>query len=111
MLFTVQSLRTVIDHALQVFKYLVRLLLLGKALSIEDMADVLCLKDNEYHVEDYTTALHLLARAEVRMRLSAHISATDYNPPAEHTQRSETERVQKHLAPHIHPRRVSYIPF
>lgn len=47
------------------FKYLVRLLLQGKALSIEDMVDALSLKDNDYRVEDYTTALHLLARAEV----------------------------------------------
>ena len=47
------------------FKYLVRLLLQGKALSVEDMADVLSLKDNFDHVEDYATALHLLARAEV----------------------------------------------
>ena len=47
------------------FKYLVRLLLQGKALSVEDMADVLSLKDNFDHVEDYATALHLLVRAEV----------------------------------------------
>ncbi|KAH9946079.1 uncharacterized protein BXZ73DRAFT_86275 [Epithele typhae] len=47
-----------------VFKYLVRLLLQGKALSIEDMADALVLKDNTYHVEDYASALQLLARAE-----------------------------------------------
>ena len=47
------------------FKYLLRLLLQGKALSVEDIADVLSLKDNFDHVEDYATALHLLARAEV----------------------------------------------
>ncbi|CDO69523.1 hypothetical protein BN946_scf184785.g28 [Trametes cinnabarina] len=47
-----------------VFKYLVRQLLQGKALSVEDMAEVLSLKDNHNRVEDYTTALHLLARAE-----------------------------------------------
>ncbi|KAI0670336.1 Non-repetitive/WGA-negative nucleoporin C-terminal-domain-containing protein [Trametes maxima] len=46
------------------FKYLVRQLLLGKALSVEDVAEVLSLKDNYERVEDYTTALHLLARAE-----------------------------------------------
>ncbi|KAH9900978.1 Non-repetitive/WGA-negative nucleoporin C-terminal-domain-containing protein [Cubamyces lactineus] len=49
---------------LNVFKFLVRQLLLGKALSVEDMAEVLSLKDNHGRVEDYTTALHLLARAE-----------------------------------------------
>lgn len=43
-----------------------RLLLQGKALSVEDVADVLSLKDNDPNVEDYTTALHLLSRAEVR---------------------------------------------
>ncbi|EJF65900.1 hypothetical protein DICSQDRAFT_49916 [Dichomitus squalens LYAD-421 SS1] len=47
-----------------VFKHLVRLLLQGKALSVEDMADVLTLKDNYEYVGDYVTALHLLARAE-----------------------------------------------
>ncbi|KAI0807541.1 hypothetical protein C8Q74DRAFT_1213431 [Fomes fomentarius] len=47
-----------------VFKFLVRQLLQGKALSVEDMADVLSLKDNYGRVEDYTTALQLLARAE-----------------------------------------------
>ncbi|KAJ8487889.1 hypothetical protein ONZ51_g3889 [Trametes cubensis] len=49
---------------LNVFKFLVRQLLLGKALSVEDMAEVLSLKDNHGRVEDCTTALHLLARAE-----------------------------------------------
>ncbi|KAI0831351.1 hypothetical protein BC628DRAFT_1311430 [Trametes gibbosa] len=47
-----------------VFKFLVRQLLLGKALSVEDMAEILSLKDNYGKVEDYTTSLHLLARAE-----------------------------------------------
>ncbi|KAI0780884.1 Non-repetitive/WGA-negative nucleoporin C-terminal-domain-containing protein [Trametes elegans] len=46
------------------FKYLVRQLLLGKALSVEDMAELLSLKDNTGRVEDFTTALHLLARAD-----------------------------------------------
>ncbi|KAI0374941.1 hypothetical protein BV20DRAFT_934524 [Pilatotrama ljubarskyi] len=48
-----------------VFKFLVRQLLQGKALSVEDMAELLSLKDNYERVEDYATALHLLARAEV----------------------------------------------
>ncbi|KAI0636924.1 Non-repetitive/WGA-negative nucleoporin C-terminal-domain-containing protein [Trametes polyzona] len=47
-----------------VFKFFVRQLLQGKALSVEDMAEVLSLKDNYGKVEDYVTALHLLARAE-----------------------------------------------
>ncbi|KAI0957243.1 hypothetical protein AcW1_005700 [Taiwanofungus camphoratus] len=52
-------------RALQnVFKKLVRQLLQGKALSMEDVADVLSLKDNTDTREDYTTALHLLSRAE-----------------------------------------------
>ncbi len=42
-----------------------RLLLQGKALSVEDMADVLTLKDNFDRVDDYATALQLLAHAEV----------------------------------------------
>ncbi|THH17812.1 hypothetical protein EW146_g3080 [Bondarzewia mesenterica] len=46
-----------------VFKQLVRLLLQGKVLSVEDVADILSLKDNTDTTEDYATALHLLARA------------------------------------------------
>lgn len=52
--------------ALKIFKNLVRQLLQGKALSIEDAADVLTLKNNSDSVGDYSTALHLLARAQVR---------------------------------------------
>ncbi|KAJ7046830.1 hypothetical protein C8F04DRAFT_1227029 [Mycena alexandri] len=47
-----------------IFKDLVRKLLQGNALSMEDTVDVLTLKDNTTSVEDYTTALHLLARVE-----------------------------------------------
>ncbi|EMD38365.1 hypothetical protein CERSUDRAFT_113529 [Gelatoporia subvermispora B] len=47
-----------------VFRLLVRRLLLGKALSIEDVAELLSLKDNEPEIEDYATALHLLAKAK-----------------------------------------------
>jgi nuclear pore complex protein Nup133 len=49
----------------QIFKQLARALLQGKALSVEDMADVLSLKDNDTTIDDYATALHLLARADV----------------------------------------------
>ncbi|KAI0054126.1 hypothetical protein FA95DRAFT_1530133 [Auriscalpium vulgare] len=47
-----------------VFKRLVRALLQGKALSVEDMADVLSLKDNAESPDDFATALHLLAQVE-----------------------------------------------
>ncbi|KAJ6502530.1 hypothetical protein C8R45DRAFT_622368 [Mycena sanguinolenta] len=47
-----------------IFKDLVRQLLQGNALSMEDAVDVLTLKDNTTSVEDYTTALHLLARVQ-----------------------------------------------
>jgi len=47
-----------------IFKQLVRSLLQGKALSVEDMADALSLKDNDTTISDYATALHLLARAD-----------------------------------------------
>jgi len=49
---------------LHIFKSLVRNILQGKALSIEDAADVLTLKNNTDSVEDFATALHLLARAQ-----------------------------------------------
>jgi nuclear pore complex protein Nup133 len=51
--------------AQQLFKQLVRSLFQGKALSIEDMADALSLKDNDTTISDYATALHLLAQADV----------------------------------------------
>ncbi|THG99186.1 hypothetical protein EW026_g3129 [Hermanssonia centrifuga] len=56
-----------------VFKQLVKRLLQGKALSVEDAADVLSLKDNVPNVEDYITALHLLYHAQLPgdRRLSA----------------------------------------
>ncbi|KAK7014839.1 methyltransferase type 11 [Favolaschia claudopus] len=47
-----------------IFKELIRKLLQGNALSMEDTVDVLTLKDNTTTVEDYTTALHLLARVQ-----------------------------------------------
>ena len=48
----------------QIFKDLLRQLLQGKALSIEDTIDLLTLKDNESS-EDYATSLHLLNYAKV----------------------------------------------
>lgn len=47
---------------LQTFRNLVRNTLQKRALSVEDMIDGLTLKDNTESVEDYATALHLLAR-------------------------------------------------
>lgn len=50
-----------------IFKQLVKRLLQGKALSAEDIADVLSLKDNddERGLEDYVIALRLLVHAKV----------------------------------------------
>ncbi|GLB34911.1 putative non-repetitive/WGA-negative nucleoporin C-terminal [Lyophyllum shimeji] len=48
----------------QIFKDFVRALLQGRALSIEDAIDVLTLKDNTTSLEDYATALQLLARSK-----------------------------------------------
>ncbi|KAH8107113.1 Non-repetitive/WGA-negative nucleoporin C-terminal-domain-containing protein [Cristinia sonorae] len=45
------------------FKQLTRRMLQGKALSVEDAADVLSLKDNDKSVDDYVTAIHLITRA------------------------------------------------
>ncbi|KAG5342787.1 hypothetical protein C0989_008737 [Termitomyces sp. Mn162] len=47
-----------------IFKDLVRGLLQGRALCIEDAVDVLTLKDNDSSLEDFATALHLLARVQ-----------------------------------------------
>ncbi len=49
----------------QIFKGFIRQLLQGKVLAMEDMVDVLSLKDNIDTVDDYATALHLLARVQV----------------------------------------------
>lgn len=46
------------------FRELVRALLQGKALPIEDAVDVLTLKNNASTPEDFATALHLLARVQ-----------------------------------------------
>ncbi|TCD68905.1 hypothetical protein EIP91_009455 [Steccherinum ochraceum] len=56
------------------FRQLTRRMLQGKALSIEDAADVLSLKDNDTSLEDYVTALHLVSRANTlpeQRRISA----------------------------------------
>ncbi|KIK57777.1 hypothetical protein GYMLUDRAFT_45965 [Collybiopsis luxurians FD-317 M1] len=52
------------EHTL-IFKNLVKDLLQGKVLSIEDTVDVLTLKDNLDTVGDYATALHLLSRCNL----------------------------------------------
>ncbi|EPQ58276.1 hypothetical protein GLOTRDRAFT_57100 [Gloeophyllum trabeum ATCC 11539] len=50
---------------LRVFKDLVRQLLQGKALSVEDIVDLLTLKDNTAHeIYDYSTALQILSEAK-----------------------------------------------
>lgn len=56
------------DFCEQIMKIFVRQVLQGKALSLEDAADVLTLQDNGESVENYATALHLLAHAEVCRR-------------------------------------------
>ena len=53
----------------QIFKDLLRQLLQGRALSIEDTVDLLTLKDNAESLEDYTTSLQLLNYAKVSCTL------------------------------------------
>ena len=55
----------------QMFKNHARDILQGKVLNVEGVVDVLTLKDNTDTIDDYATALHLLARAEVIPRHSA----------------------------------------
>ncbi|KAF7796966.1 hypothetical protein EIP86_008154 [Pleurotus ostreatoroseus] len=56
-----------------IFKQLVKRLMQGKALSTEDAADILSMKDNIPRVDDYITALHVLYHAQLPdgRRLSA----------------------------------------
>ena len=49
-------------------------ILQGKVLNVEGVVDVLTLKDNEDSIDDYATALHLLARAEVNSPVSCPFS-------------------------------------
>ncbi|KAG8217837.1 Non-repetitive/WGA-negative nucleoporin C-terminal-domain-containing protein [Butyriboletus roseoflavus] len=49
---------------IMVFKNHVRDVLQGKVLNVEGVVDVLTLKDNTDSIDDYATALHLLASAE-----------------------------------------------
>lgn len=44
----------------------------GKVLNVEGVVDVLTLKDNADSIDDFATALHLLARAEVISLRSTH---------------------------------------
>lgn len=56
------------------FKLLLRQLLQGKALSVEDTVDVLTLKDNKDRNEDFTIALHLLAHVKVSVGMFLSIA-------------------------------------
>jgi nuclear pore complex protein Nup133 len=49
----------------QIFKDLLRQLLQGRTLSVEDVVDLLTLKDNDDSVEDYARSLQLLDAAQV----------------------------------------------
>jgi nuclear pore complex protein Nup133 len=62
---TVPLPRRTTDFNGQVFKNLLRQLLQGKSLSMEDTVDTLTLKDNTTTIENYRTALHLLSRDRV----------------------------------------------
>jgi nuclear pore complex protein Nup133 len=54
----------------------VRQVIQGKVLNVEDVVDVLTLHDDE-GVENYATALHLLAHAEVWHTFMAAVHRTD----------------------------------
>ncbi|KAJ7285784.1 hypothetical protein C8J57DRAFT_1431461 [Mycena rebaudengoi] len=81
-----------------IFKDLVRQLLQGNALSMEDAVDVLTLKDNVATVEDYSTALHLLARVqnlpEARRMSAFRISGTAIRRTANVSDMELNERFQ-----------------
>ena len=55
------------DIATQVFKDLVRQILQGKALSVEQLVELITLKDNSTTPDEYSTSLQLLERAAVRV--------------------------------------------
>jgi hypothetical protein len=51
---------------------------------MEDTVDILTLKDNTTSVEDYTTALHLLARVQVSLN-AVLFKFDSHDPNAEFT--------------------------
>lgn len=67
----------------QVFKQLVRSLLQGKALSVEDTADLMSLKDNSDSLADYKTCLDLIAADAVCIHARLFVSPTgsDFSVP------------------------------
>jgi hypothetical protein len=90
----------------QVFKQLVRSLLQGKALSVEDIADALSMKDNDTTIDDYATALHLLARANVSKPVRHLIDLRKCDRMAETPGCKAANRIQVGLAADLHPRQV-----
>jgi cAMP phosphodiesterase len=84
-------------------------LLQGKALSIEDAVDVLTLKDNTSTPEDFATALHLLARVQVRQhpkQLTVLYVHVDHLMP-EFATNAQVFCFSHRLAPNLPARRVS----
>jgi hypothetical protein len=78
-------------------KIFVRQMLQGKALSLEDAVDVLTLQDNVEGAENYATALHLLAHAEVG-RAYHCLSVTEITTVTQgYSRREETVIIQKNM--------------
>jgi hypothetical protein len=71
---------------------------------MEDAVDVLTLKDNVTSVEDYTTALHLLARVQVK--IGSRFRGSILIAFAEFARGPEDVGLQVGVASDIHPRRV-----
>lgn len=58
------SLFCLLTMVTQIFKQLLRQLLLGKALSDEELVDLLSLKDNDESLDDFYAALHILTKTK-----------------------------------------------
>lgn len=83
----------------QVFKDLLRQLLQGKALSVEDVVDLLTLKDNTMSIEDYASSLHLLKNVKVGGLLDYYITPLIFR--TESSRRKKNLHVANRLAPSV----------
>ncbi|TFK55057.1 hypothetical protein OE88DRAFT_1674600 [Heliocybe sulcata] len=69
-------------YTMRLFKDLIRQLLQGKALGVEDIVDLLTLKDNDgEEMEDYTTALQLVDEAKVSRGIPSNVEVADHLVP------------------------------
>lgn len=94
----------------KIFRDILRQLLQGKALSIEDIIELLTLKDNTDSVENYATSVHLLQSVTVRFTLTIRKVSLSHALP-ESARSAQSFRLQNCVAARVSSRRVSNLIF